>query len=76
METAQIRFLRAVAKCRTMARTRNEDIKEEMGITQPTDTIIINHHLKWCEDLERIPENRILKLLYQYRPKSRAELSC
>jgi hypothetical protein len=48
---------------RTTYHKSNEDVREEPGVA---DT---DYQKKWLEHLERMPENRISKLLYKYKPK-------
>jgi hypothetical protein len=49
--------------------TGNEDVREELGITDIRT--IIMYRKKWIDHLEVMPDNRIQKLLCQYKPNGK-----
>jgi hypothetical protein len=63
LETAEMRLLRTVVGYRMIGNKCNESIIKEQGITY---IVIMNKYQnKWLEYLERMPENRISKVLCQ-----------
>jgi hypothetical protein len=45
------------------------NLREKLAITG-INTMVKSLSTKWLHQLERMPENRIPKLLYQYKPKA------
>jgi hypothetical protein len=72
LEAAEIRFLRSVAGYRLIDHRRNEDIREELQIID-INSGIKDYQIKWFQHFERMEQNRITKLLLNYKPRGRRD---
>jgi hypothetical protein len=72
LEAAEMRFLRSVAGYRLIYHRRNEDIREELQIID-TNSRTKDYQIKWLQHLERMEQNRISKLLLNYKPRGRRD---
>jgi hypothetical protein len=72
LEAAEIRFLRSVAGYRLIDHRRNEGIREELQIID-INSRISDCQIKWLQHLERMEQNRIPKLLLNYKPRGRRD---
>jgi hypothetical protein len=61
-----------VAGNRLIHRRCNEDIREELQITD-INSRIKDYQIKWLQQLERMEQNRIPKLLLNYKPRGRRD---
>jgi hypothetical protein len=66
LEAAEMRFLRSVAGYRLIDHRRNEDIREELQIID-INSRIKDYQIKWLQHVERMEQNRIPKLLLNYK---------
>ena len=66
-------MLRKSAKKSRIERTKNESIKEIMGVKGQPDIIDIieKKRLQWYGHVKRIPEDRIPKLIMEWIPLER-----
>ena len=67
IETAEMRLLRNIAGYTRLDRKRNEDIRKQLNIFKLTDKIEI-YRRKWIEHVQRMPEDRIPKIITNYKP--------
>jgi hypothetical protein len=65
-------FLRSVAGYRLIDHRRSECIREELQITD-INSRIKYYQMKWLKNLERMEQNRIPKLLLNYKPRGRRD---
>jgi hypothetical protein len=72
LEAAEMRFLRSVAGYRLIDHKRNEVIREELQIID-INSRIKDYQIKWLQHLERMEQNRIPKLLLNYKPRGRRD---
>jgi hypothetical protein len=72
LEVSEMRFLRSVAGYRLIGHRRNEGIREELQIID-INLRIENYQIKWLQHLERMEQNRIPKLLLNYKPRGRRD---
>jgi hypothetical protein len=72
LEVAATRFLRSVEGYRLIGHRHNEDIREELQIIH-INSIIEGFQIKWLQHLERMEQNRIPKLLVNYKPRCRRD---
>jgi hypothetical protein len=72
LEAAEICFVRSVAGYRLIDHRRNEDIREELQIID-INSRIKDCQIKWLQHLERMEQNRIPKLLLNYKPRGRRD---
>jgi hypothetical protein len=72
LEAAEMRFLRSVAGQGLIDHRRNEDIREELQIID-INSRMKDYQIKWLQHLERMEQNRIPKLLLNYKPKGRRD---
>jgi hypothetical protein len=72
VEAAEMRFLRSVAGNRLIDHRRNVDIKEEIQIID-TNSRIKNYQIKWLQQLERMEQNRISRLLLNCKHRGRRD---
>jgi hypothetical protein len=61
-----------VAGYRLIDHRRNEDVKEELQITD-INSRIKDYQIKWLQHSERMEQNRIPKLLLNYKPRGRRD---
>jgi hypothetical protein len=61
-----------VAGYRLIDYRRNEDIREELQIID-INSRIKNYKIKWLQNFERMEQNRIPKLLLNYKPRGRRD---
>jgi hypothetical protein len=61
-----------VAGYRLIGHRRNEDIREELQIID-INSRIKDYQIKWLQHLERMEQNRIHKLLLNYKPRGRRD---
>jgi hypothetical protein len=59
-----------VAGYRLIDQRRNEGIREELQIID-INSRIKDYHINWLQHLERMEQNRIPKLLLNYKPRGR-----
>jgi hypothetical protein len=67
LEAAEMRFLRSAAGYRLIDHRRNEELREEIQIID-INSRIKDYQIKWLQHLERMEQNRISKLLLNYKP--------
>jgi hypothetical protein len=62
--------LRRSARKSRMERTKNEHIKEIMGVKEKSDIIDIieRKRLQWCGHVKRMQEERLPKLILEWIP--------
>jgi hypothetical protein len=65
-------FLRSVAGYRLIDHRCNEDTREELQIID-INSRIKDYQIKWLQHLERMEQNRIPKLLLNYKPRGRRD---
>jgi hypothetical protein len=70
LEAAKMCFLRSVAGYRSIDHRCNEDIREELQIID-INSRIKDYQIKWLQRLEIMEQNRIPKLLLNYKPRGR-----
>jgi hypothetical protein len=61
-----------VAGYRLIDHRPNEAIREELQIID-TNSRIKDYQIKWLQHLERMKQNRIRKLLLNYKPRGRRD---
>ncbi|KAJ4444055.1 hypothetical protein ANN_05844 [Periplaneta americana] len=67
IETAEMRFLRYVAGCTLRDHIRSEDIRAHLNIFCLNKRIEENQ-VQWKEHISRMPDERLVKQVLQYRP--------
>jgi hypothetical protein len=72
LKAAEMRFLRSMTGYRLTYHRRNEDIREEIQIID-INPRIKDYQIKWLQHLERMEQNRIPKLLLNYKPRGRRD---
>jgi hypothetical protein len=72
LEAAEMRFLTSVAGYRLIDHRRNEDIREGIQIID-INSRIKDYQIKCLQRLERMEQNRIPKLLLNYKPRGRRD---
>jgi hypothetical protein len=65
-----MRFLISVAGYRLIDHRRNEGTRDELRIID-INSRIKDFQIKWLQHLERMEQNRIPKLLLNYKPRGR-----
>ena len=73
--STEMDVLRSVRKSR-MERIKNEQIKEIMGVKEKPDIIdsIERKRLQWYGHVKRMPEERIPKLIMEWKPWERRKI--
>jgi hypothetical protein len=73
MLSTEMDVLRRSARKSRMERTKNESIKEIMGVKLKPDIIDIieKERLQWYGHVQRMPEDRIPKLIMEWIPQER-----
>jgi hypothetical protein len=72
LEAAEMRFRRSVAGYSLIDHTRNDDVREELQIID-INSRTKDYEIKWLQHLERMVQNRIPKLLLNYKPRGRRD---
>jgi hypothetical protein len=72
LEAEEMRFLISVIGYRLIDHRRNEDISEELQIID-INSRIKDYQIKWLQHLERMEQNRIPELLFNYKPRGRRD---
>jgi hypothetical protein len=66
LETAQMRFLRPLLGYTKLDRRRNVDVREKLEV-QSTVEEIQSYQKKWKDHIERMQDERLLKLSFKYK---------
>jgi hypothetical protein len=67
IQAAEMKYLRTLKECIRLDQIRNEDIRNELGISSLSE-IIIEYRNKWKSHLQRIEHTRIPLQAYKYQP--------
>ena len=70
IEAAEMRFLRSVAGCKLLDKRKSEDIRNELNIFKLMDKIE-QYRNDWREHVQRMKEERIPKIILDYKPKGK-----
>ena len=73
IETTEMKFLRAVAGVTLLDHQRNEDIRNQLNIFNMTEQIITQKQ-NWYTHLQRMNEERLPKIILNYRPTGRRDV--
>lgn len=73
VQSAEMKFLQSTLNCRLQDRRRNEDIREELRVTEVND-IISKCRRRWWEHLQRMAEGRLPKAVWQHKPTGRRDV--
>jgi hypothetical protein len=65
-----MKYLRTVKGCTRLDQIRNEDIRNELGIS-PLSEKIIEYRNKWKAHLRRMEHTRIALQAYKYQPSGK-----
>jgi hypothetical protein len=67
VQAAEMKYLRTVKGCTRLDQIRNEDIRNELGIS-PLSEKIIEYRYTWKAHLQRMEHTRIPLQAYKYQP--------
>jgi hypothetical protein len=74
IQAAEMKYLRTVKVCTRSDQIRNEDIRNELGIS-PFSEIITEYRNKWKAHLQRMEHTRIPLQAYKYQhPENETEI--
>jgi hypothetical protein len=73
IQAAEMKYLRTVKGCTTLDQIRNEDVRNELGIS-PLSEEIIECRNKWKADLQRMEHTRIQLQAYKYQPSGKRDI--
>jgi hypothetical protein len=65
-----MKYLRAVKGCTRLDQIRNEDIRNELGISSLSEKII-EYRIKWKAHLQRMEHTHIPLQAYKYQPSGK-----
>jgi hypothetical protein len=68
-----MRYLRTVKGCTRLDQIRNEDIRNELGIS-PLSQNTIEYRNKWKAHLQRMEHTRIPLQAYKYQPSGKRDI--
>jgi hypothetical protein len=68
-----MKYLRTVKGCTRLDQIRNEDIRNELGIS-PLGEKIIEYRNKWKARLQRLEYTRIPLQAYKYQPSGKRDI--
>jgi hypothetical protein len=73
IQAAEMKYLRTVKGCTGLDQIRNEDIRNELGIS-PLSEKITEYRNKWKAHLQRMEHNRIPLQAYKYQPTGKRDI--
>jgi hypothetical protein len=73
IQAAEMKYLRTVKGCTRLDQIRNEDIRNELGIS-PLSEKIIEYRNKWKAHLQRLEHTRIPLQAYKYQPSGKRDI--
>jgi hypothetical protein len=68
-----MKYLRTVKGCTRLDQIRNEDIRNELGIS-PLSKQIIEYRKKWETHLQRMEHTHIPLQAYKYQPSGKTDI--
>jgi hypothetical protein len=74
IQAAEIKYLRTVKGCTRLDQIRNEDIRNELGIS-PLNEKIIEYRNKWKARLQKMEHTRISLQTYKYQPSGKQDIN-
>jgi hypothetical protein len=74
IQSAEIKYLRTVKECARLDQIRNEDIRNELGIS-PLSEKIAEYRNKRKAHLQRMEYTRIPIQAYKYQPSRRRDMA-
>ena len=72
LQASEMRFLRRTYGCSREDRLRNTEIRKQLNVFSINEKVS-ESRLKWYEHVSRMSENRIPKLVLDYRPEGRRD---
>lgn len=73
IEVIEMRFLRSIAGYTLLDKKRNEDIRLELNIFNLIEKLT-EYRNKWKQHVERMTQDRIPKLIFDYRPTGKRNI--
>jgi hypothetical protein len=73
IQAAEMKYLRTVKGCTRLDQIRNEDIRNELGIS-PLSEKIIEYWNKWKAHLQRMEHTCIPLQAYKYQPSGKRDI--
>jgi hypothetical protein len=73
IQAAEMKYLRTVKGCTRLDQIRNEDIRNELGIS-PLSEKIIEYRNKWKAHLQRMEHTRIPLQAYKHQPSGKRDI--
>jgi hypothetical protein len=70
IQAAEMKYLRTDKGCTRLDQIRNEDLRNEMGIS-PLSKKIIEYRNKWKSHLQRMEHTRIPLQAYKWQPSGK-----
>lgn len=67
IQASEMKFLRAIKGCNRSDRIRNEDIRQELGVTALREQLM-EYRTNWKDHIRRMDNSRIPLQAYKYRP--------
>jgi hypothetical protein len=68
-----MKYLRTVKGCTRLYQIRNEDIRNDLGISSLSEKII-EYKNEWKAHLQRMQHNRIPLQAYKYQPSGKRDI--
>jgi hypothetical protein len=73
IQEAEMKYLRTVKGCTRLDQIRNEDMRNELGIS-PLSEKIIEYRNKWKVHLQRMEPTRMPLQAYKYQPSGKRDI--
>jgi hypothetical protein len=73
IQAAEMKYLRTVKGCTRLDQIRNEDMRNELGIS-PLSEIIIECRNKWKTHIQRMEHIRIPLQAHKYQPSGKRNI--
>jgi hypothetical protein len=73
IQVAEMKYLRTVKGCTRLDQIRNEDIRNELGIS-PLGEKIMEYRNKWIAHLQRMEHTRNPLQAYKYQPSGKRDI--
>jgi hypothetical protein len=74
IQAAEMKYLRTIKGCTRLDQIRNEDIRNELGIS-PLSEKIIEYRNKWKAHLQIMEHTSIPLQVYKYQPSGKRDMA-
>ena len=73
IQAAEMKFMRSTLGCNILDKKKSSDIRKELQV-EPLLQKLTRNRIRWCEHLDRMPDNRLPAIAKNYRPAGRRDV--